>query len=402
MIFDLVLKYGTVIDPSQDLHAVRDVAVHQGKIAEIAPSIPTSQAQKSIDISGQLLTPGIIDLHTHVAEHFMPIAVNAEEAGVKSGVTTVCDAGSVGYAAYSAFKHHIVLNAQTDIFCFLHLSPTGQMISPEICWENLDTQRLLELLVVEKQIIKGIKIRANGHLVANPDLTILKVAKEICNQAHLPLMIHIGLNFEENVSHQTLLDFNRRMLPCLEPGDILTHTFTSRPGGVIFTETGVLSELHDAMERGIVLDVAPAKSNFSFKIAKIGLDAGIIPTVLSTDITSTNYQGPALYSLPVVMSKFLALGLDLDDVIAKTTTAPAKILNEPQRGGISRGNPADITIFELLEGSFLFSDGLAGNTLVGKELLEPRMTIKAGKIIPAQSRFRNHIPGEEVTLTKGA
>jgi len=402
MTFDLVLKHGTVIDPSQNLHAVCDVAIHQGKIAEIAPAISTSQAKKSVDINGQLLTPGIIDLHTHVAEHFMPIAVNAEEAGVNSGVTTVCDAGSIGYAAYNAFKHHIVRNAQTDIFCFLHLSPTGQMISPEICWENLDFNRLLDLLAAENQIIKGIKIRANGQLIANPDLTILKIAKEICAQANLPLMIHIGLNFEENVSNDTLLDFNRRMLPYLEPGDILTHTFTSRPGGVILTDTGVLPELYDAIERGIVLDVAPAKSHFSFQITKIGLDAGIIPTVLSTDITNTNYQGPALFSLPVVMSKFLALGLDLDDVIAKTTAVPAEILNEPQRGNLSRGNPADITIFELLEGSFLFSDGIAGNKMVGNQLLEPRMTLKAGKIIPAQSRFRNHIPGEEVTLTKGA
>lgn len=232
MTFDLVLKHGTVIDPSHNLDAIRDVAIYQGKIAEIAPSIPATQAQKSVDI--------------------------------------------------------------------------------------------------------------------------------------------------------------------------LTHTYTSRPGGVIFTDTGVLPELHDAMERGIILNVAPAKSHFSFQLAKIGLDAGITPTVLSTDITNTNYQGPALFSLPVVMSKFLALGLKLEDVIAKTTVIPARILNEPQRGKLSLGNPADITILELLEGSFLFSDGMAGNTLVGSQLLEPRMTIKAGKIIPAQSRFRNYIPGEEVTLTKGA
>jgi dihydroorotase len=402
MKFDLVLKNGTVIDPSQSLHALCDLAIHQGAIAEIGSSIPSSQAQETVDVKGHLLTPGLIDIHTHVAEHFMPIAANVEEAGVKSGVTTVCDAGSIGYAAYDAFKHHVILNAETDVFCFLHLSPTGQMISPEICWENLDAQRVLNLLAAEAQFIKGIKIRANGQLVANPDLTILKLAKEICAQADLPLMIHIGLNFEENVSPETLLNFNRRMLPFLDAGDILTHTYTSRPGGVIFTDQGGLPELHAAMERGMVLDVAPAKSHFSFELAEIGLEAGILPTVLSTDITKTNYQGPALFSLAVVMSKFLAVGLELEDVLAKTTQVPAQILNEPQRGSLSLGNPADITVFELLEGDFLFSDGIAGNTRVGDQLLEPRMAIKAGRIIPAKSRFRNHILGEEVSLTKGA
>ena len=142
-------------------------------------------------------------------------------------------------------------------------------------------------------------------------------------------MIHIGLNFEEDVSPQTLWEFNKRMLPSLRPGDILTHSFTSRPGGVVFKDREVMPELRDAIERGVVIDVAPAKSHFSFELAKIALDAGIVPTVLSTDITNTNYQGPALFSLPVVMSKFLALGLDLDEVIAKTTTVPAKILHEP-------------------------------------------------------------------------
>ena len=402
IVFDLLLKDGTVIDPSQNLHALCDVVIHQGKIAGIAPTIPSSRAERVIDLGGHLLTPGLIDLHTHVAEHFMPIAANAEEAGVNSGVTTVCDAGSVGYAAYNAFKHHIVSRAETDVFCFLHLSPTGQMISPEICWESLDTQRLLDLLAVEKQTIKGIKIRANGQLVANPNLTMLRVAREICAQAGLPLMIHIGLNFEEKVAGQTLSDFNRRMLPLLEPGDILTHTYTSRPGGVISADTGVLPELREAMERGVILDAAPAKSHFSFPLARIGLDAGILPTVLSTDITRTNYQGPALFSLPVVMSKFLALGLGLEDVVARTTIVPAQILKEPQRGSLLPGNPADLTIFERLDGNFLFSDGIAGNTLVVSQLLEPRMAIKDGQIFPAQSRFRNHVPGEEVTLTKGA
>ena len=216
-------------------------------------------------------------------------------------------------------------------------------------------------------------------------------------------MIHIGLNFEESVSEKTLTEFNRRMLSVLEPGDILTHTYTSRPGGVISLDKGVMPELKAAMARGVVIDIAPAKSHFSFPLARIGLDEGVVPDVLSTDITNTNYRGPALFSLPVVMSKFLALGLSLNEVISKVTIAPAKILKEThRRGSVTVGYPADITLFEILEGEFVFSDGIAANSLVGERLLEPRMTIKGGEVIPSQSRFRDHVPGKSVTLTKGA
>jgi dihydroorotase len=139
------------------------------------------------------------------------------------------------------------------------------MISPEICWESLDTERLLALISRETEIIKGIKIRANGRIVASPDSKILKTAKEICTKTGVPLMIHIGQNFEETISEQTLTAFNRQMLPLLEPGDILTHTYSSRPGGVIFKDAGVMPELKDAKERGVVMDVGMAKSHFNME-----------------------------------------------------------------------------------------------------------------------------------------
>ena len=403
MAFDLVLKQGLVVDPSQDLHDIRDIGIQNGTIAAVKTGIDSSEADKEIDASGKVVTPGLIDLHTHVAEHFMPIALSPDEAGVHSGVTAVNDCGSVGYAAYNAFKHFIVKKAKTDVFCFLHLSPTGQMISPEICWESLDTERLLALVSQEAEIIKGIKIRANGQMVASPDLKILKTAKEISSKAGVPLMIHIGQNFEETISEETLTEFNRQMLPLLEPGDILTHTFSSRPGSVIFKDAGVMPELKDAKNRGVVLDVGMAKSHFNFDLARLGLDAGMVPDTLSTDITNDNYKGPALFSLTVVMSKFLALGMSLDDVVAKTTIAPARILKENhRRGSLSVGYPADITILELCEGDFLFCDGIPENTLGADRLLEPRATIKNGEVFKAHSRFRNHVPGEPIPLIKGA
>ncbi len=267
----------------------------------------------------------------------------------------------------------------------------------------MDPQRLVKLIESDRGIIKGIKIRANGQMVTNPDLTVLKTAKQIGTQTGLPIMIHIGLNFEEKVPEEVFESFNHKMLSILDEGDILTHTYTQRPGGVIRHDGSFIPELKAAMERGVVLDVAPAKSHMSFDLVKIGMKQGIMPTTLSTDITNTNFQGPALFSLPVVMSKFLSLGLSLNDVIEKTTIIPARILREEHRiGSLKIGNSANITIFDLIDGDFLFSDGLAGNTLQGHQLLEPKFTLKDGEIISAQSRFRNHIPGETIALTKGA
>jgi dihydroorotase len=403
MTCELLIKGGEVIDPKQKIHGIRDIAINGGKIADISKDISITEAEKVIDATNKIITPGLIDIHTHVAEAIMPIAVTPDEAGVHSGVTTVCDAGSTGYATFNAFKKLIIPHAQTDILSFLHLSPTGQAIYPEMCWQDVSTDRMLNLIEENKKIIKGIKIRAGASLIKNYGISIVKTAKKIAIEANIPLMVHIGLGFEEKLPKTVLNEFNVELLNLLEKGDILTHTFTQREGGVIKSGGSFLPELTDAMRREVVIDVAPAQSHFSFKLAKKGMERGVIPTTLSTDITITNYRGPVLFSLPVLMSKFLALGLSLQQVIEKTTIAPAIVLNEEERrGSLEVDRPADITILELTEGDFLFSDGIAGNTLDANLLLVPKLTLKGGVEIPTKPRFRNYTPGDSLTLTKGA
>lgn len=403
MLYELLIKGGEMIDPKHGIHEIRDIAINQGKIAAIAKDIALSEAKKVIDAKNKIVTPGLIDLHTHVAEAIMPLAVTPDEAGVYSGVTTVCDAGSTGYATFNGFKKLIIPHAQTDIICFLHLSPTGQAIYPEICWHDINPKRIFTLIQENKEVIKGIKIRAGAHLIKNYGISIIKTAKKITNESNIPLGIHIGLGFEDNLPKHTLDDFNADMLNLLDKGDILFHTYTQRDGGVIKPDGLILGELKDAMKRGVVIDVSPAQSHFSFKLAKIGLDQGVIPTTISTDITITNYKGPVLFSLPVVMSKFLALGLTLNQVIEKTTIKPAIVLNEEKhRGSLEVSRPADISILELKKGNFIFSDGKAGNTLNGTQLIVPKLTIKRGLEIETKPRFRNFNPSDELTLTKGA
>jgi dihydroorotase len=403
MAYELLIKGGEVIDPKQEIHGIRDIAINHGKIVAISKDISSNDAKKVIDARNKIITPGLIDIHTHVAEAIMPIAVTPDEAGVYSGVTTVCDAGSTGYATFNGFKDLIIPHADTEILCFLHLSPTGQSIYPELCWHDVNPDRMLKLIEENNELIKGIKIRAGASLIKNYGISIIKTAKKIATDAYIPLGVHIGLSFEDKLPRTTLNDFNADMLNLLEDGDILFHTFTQRDGGVINPDGSILPELKDAMKRGVVIDVSPAQSHFSFKLAKIGMDQGVIPTTLSTDITITNYKGPILFSLPVIMSKFLALGLTLHQVIEKTTITPANVLNEEERrGSLEVGRPADVSILELTEGNFLFSDGKAGNTLEGKQLLTPKLTLKRGVEIEARPRFKNYIPGETLTLTEGA
>ena len=247
--YDLVLAGATVIDPAAGRHEIADIGLRGGRIAAIARELPASAARERVDLRGHIVTPGLIDLHTHVAEAIMPIALPPDEAGVRSGVTTVCDAGSVGYATWGAFEKLIVPRAKTDVFCFLHLCPTGQAVSPEIAWESLDLGRVRDLVGRQRAIIKGLKLRANGPKVAEPKLALLRTATELGAELSLPLMVHVGLNSEESVEAAALAAFTRGMLDLLRPGDILTHAYTQRTGGLFDARNEPAPGLREAVER---------------------------------------------------------------------------------------------------------------------------------------------------------
>lgn len=402
MTYETLVKGGKVIDPAQGIHGLRDIGIDHGIIVAFAPDIPQGKAKKVIDAKGLIVAPGLIDIHTHVAEAIMPLAVAPDKAGVLSGVTTVCDAGSTGYANFNGFRKLIIPRVQTDVLCFLNLSPAGQAVMPEICWHNINPEEMLRIIEDNRGIVKGIKVRAGAGVVENLGLELVKAAKRVGAEAGLPIAVHIGIGLEETISDDKLAEFTPRMLALLEKGDILVHTFTNRKGGVIKPHGDVLAEIREAMKGGVVLDVATGSTHFSFEVARKGMEQGIFPTTLSTDITITNVDGPVVFSLPVIMSKFLALGLSLDQVLEKTTINPARVLGEEHRRGSLRvGMPADISLLELTEGDFLFFDGKAGNILRGKLLLVPKLTIKSGVEIVTQPRFRNYVPGEPLSFPKG-
>jgi len=384
---EILLKGGLVIDPSQGIHKKGSVAIQDGKIAAVGED--PSEAEKVFDMEGKIITPGLIDIHCHPAAGFSWLGVPPDEIGLNSGVTLVCDGGTSGAANFEALRLFIVERAKTDIFCFLNLSSTGIIKIPEIwCEQNIDVESSKQVIEANPDIIKGVKIRAVQSVADGLGIRGIELAKKLAKDVNLPLMMHIG-ETRSRVPGDKMDDFSRAAVSLLEKCDILCHYLTWEPGGMILKDGTVYPELEAARKRGVVLDSCHGLNHFSFTVARHAIAKGLVPTVISTDMASMVL--PAAQSLAVVMSKFIHMGLSLDQVIEMTTINPAKALGEEKkRGSLKPGMSADITVMELTKGDYTFCDGTGGEIIPGEELLEPRMVFKAGQWMPAYSRY--HIP----------
>ncbi len=379
--YNLLIKGGRVIDPARNIDDKLDVAISGDKIATVAKDISPAESQQVVDARDKIVTPGLIDLHCHVYEGVLRIGIDPDVAGVKQGVTTVVDAGSAGQANFGGFPKYVIPSARTTIFCFLHLDSQGLLSargigrSPEMReWGDINAGAIAATIKSNRDVIKGIKLRMVGDLITNAGLEVVKMAKKF----GLPIMVHIG-----DPQGQIPLTFTQEFLPLMEPGDILSHVFTSHRGGILRPDGTVLPELKEAMERGVVLDIAQGTFNLSFAVARKSMAQGILPTTLSTDLSTLSLTGP-VYGMTVVMSKFMALGLELKQIIEMSTINPARALSVEDRwGSLKPGTDADISILELLSGTWKLEDSV-GKTITATKLIAPSMTIKSGQLIPAQ------------------
>ena len=386
---DILLKGGLVIDPSQGMHKKGSVAIQDGKIVAAGEGISEAEAERVFNMEGKIVVPGLIDIHCHPAAGFSWLGAPADEIGLNSGVTLLCDGGTSGAANFEALRLFIVEPAKTDIFCFLNLANTGLATLPEIwCEQNIDIESSKEVIEANLDIMKGVKIRAVQSVADGLGIRGIELAKALAKDVNLPLMMHIG-ETRGRIPGDTMDDFSRAAVSLLEEGDILSHYLTWEPGGMILKDGTVYPELEAARKRGVVLDSCHGLNHFSFPIIRHALAKGLIPTVISTDMASMVL--PAAQSLAVVMSKFITMGLSLDQVIEMTTINPAKALSEEnKRGSLKPGMSADITVMELTKGDYTFCDGTGGEIIHGEALLEPRMVFKAGEHMPAYSRY--HVP----------
>ena len=368
--YDLLIRRGRVLDPSQGFDAVADVAFERGRVARLAPGIAPDRAHAVYDAQGLLVVPGLIDLHVHVHWGVSHYGIDADLGCLAQGATTVVDAGSAGGYAYPSLKRYVIEGSRARVRAFLNISYLG-MIGDEV--GELEDRRFinrdLALRVGEDATVMGIKARMDrvGPLLATEPLErTLEVARALGK----PVMIHIGSAERMRVPLEAILER-------LQAGDIVTHTYHGKDGGILDEEGKVRPGVWAARERGVLFDVGHGMGSFAFEVARRALDQGFVPDVISSDLHTYSLPGPAL-DLPTTLAKFLHLGMSLPEVVTRATVIPARILGmQGQIGTLAEGAEGDATLLRLEEGSFPLVDTL-GITEMGRWMLRVAGVIREG------------------------
>src|SRR5882762_2943980 len=378
--FDLVIKGGDVLDPSQSLRGKRDIGIRWGVIEAIENEIPAARISKSIDASGKLVTPGLIDLHCHVYPYGSAIGIPADELVQHQCTTTVVSAGDAGVNNLAALRRYIVAQSRARIYAFVHIANNGLSAFPVAELYNIDNAQVeacAMALAENPDFLIGVKVRMSENVIFKHGLEPLKRAIQACEMCGWPakMMVHIG-----GVETAGLMS---KILDLLRPGDVLTHSYSGAPniGGAftnIVQDGKLLPAALAAKQRGVIFDVGHGGGSFDFSIADVAIPAGCAPDTISSDIHVFSGNTPGMPYLPWVMSKFLAIGYSLEQVVTMATTAPAKIINRaPKIGTLQIGAPGDVAIMELVEGQVTFLD-TRNNKREGKLLLKPVQTVING------------------------
>jgi dihydroorotase len=378
--FDLVIKGGDVLDPSQSLRGKRDIGIRWGVVEAIEPEIPAARALKTIDAAGKLVTPGLIDLHCHVYPYGSAIGIPADELVPYQCTTTVVSAGDAGVNNLAALRRYIVAQTRTRMYAFLHIANNGLSAFPVAELYNIDNAQVeacAMALAENPDFLIGVKVRMSENVIFKHGIEPLKRAIQACEMCGWParMMVHIG-GVETTELMSSILDI-------LRPGDVLTHAYSGAPNmeGVftnIVKDGKLLPAALAAKQRGVIFDVGHGGASFDFTVAEVAIPAGCTPDTISSDMHVFSGKTPGMPLLPNVMSKFMAMGYSLDEVVTMTTTAPARIINRaPGIGTLQIGAPADVAIMELVEGPVSFVD-TRNNRRDGKAYLKPVQTVING------------------------
>ncbi len=384
---DLIIKNGRLLDPSQDLDAVMDISVADGEIAEIAADIDSSNAERVIDATGLVVTPGLIDIHTHVAAGIRradaeDMMGDVDTAGVYSGVTTVLDAGSTGAFNIGGFANFIAPNAFTRTLALLNVGTMGVARAPEIRdAEDIDIEAGIGALTARPDVIVGIKARMVSPGIKTLGIELPKMAKQIADGADTGafLMVHVGDIMGQDPLAAELAP--HLLTDVLTAGDVVTHSLSFQVGALL-NNGKLLDEAKVARDRGVIFDVGVGRANFSFESAKQVLDQGLVPDTVSSDFTQAGRHAGPVHSLVECMSKMMALGLSLGEVVAMASSKPAEVLGiDDETGKLAVGYDADITILETIGGDFIFRDTVGGSH-TGSMALKPVSAVRAGAVMP--------------------
>lgn len=391
--YDVLLKGGVVVDPSQGIHRKMDVALAQGRVAAVRDEV-RGGAREIIDVSDKLVLPGLIDFHTHVYWGGGSLGVDPDDLAVSSGATTLVDAGSAGAGNFLGLHRLILGSMRCRILAFLNVgfggifgimggsSPAMGLTSvSELCdLRLLNVGQAVETARQYPEEIVGIKIRAGIMPLPTPET--IYAARKAAEEIGKPLMVHFA-------APPPTID---RILPVLRAGDVLTHSFRGSPNSLLNAAGKLLPELREARARGVLLDIGHGNGSFSFDAAVKLLDQGVLPDIISSDAHAFSIHGPA-FDLPTTMSKMLHLGMDLDEVIRAVTEKPAEALGRSgELGHLEEGKATDVSVMELVTGAFPFVDS-SNKTLVGKRRFTPFLTVTRGQVVRRSSAPLSDSPG---------
>jgi dihydroorotase len=372
---DLLLKNGHVVDPANNINAILDVAIVNGKITKVAPGIPAERAKKVIDASGLYVCPGLIDIHTHVFVGSKPdkfadgiLSLSPDDFTFKAGITTVVDAGTSGWRNFPTFKDQVIDRSKTRILAFLNIAGSGLSGKPtQEDLGDMDPDKASEVISQYPDILVGVKI---GHYEGK-EWTPFDYALKASTKSNVPLLV------ECHLPQYSLADQLNRM----RPGDIITHSFekVSERMSVIDDQGKVRPFVKDAQKKGVLFDVGHGGAGFWFSEAIPALQQGLLPNSFGTDLHRFSMNA-GMKDMLNVMSKYLAMGMTKEDIIVRATWYPAKSIKREDLGKLSEGSVADVAVLSLREGKYGFIDA-GGNRIEGHQKFEAELTIRDGKIV---------------------
>jgi len=375
MRFDLLVKGGHVVDPANNYHGQLDVAIRAGRVAAVDAAIPVNAAFEVIDATGQYVTPGLVDLHTHVYREVTFWGIDADATAWRTGVSTWLDAGSSGAFTLPGFHEFVVKSANVRIFALLNISSIGLVAETyELSiLAYCDVDLCIKLASRYPELVRGIKVRIDRATVGENGLEPLWRARRAADECELPLMVHIGYGPPKIED----------VLELMRPGDILTHCSTGLTMRIVDGSGQVLEAAKRARDAGIIMDVGHGSGSLSFETAEALFEADFKPDVISSDIHQLSIHGP-MFDLPTCLSKFLYLGMSFGEAIKAASSRPAEILGlTSELGSLKPGSYADLALFTIEHGRFPLYD-VHLNLREGTEMVRNTLTLVNGRPLPAK------------------
>lgn len=376
MVYDLVIKGGDLFIPTQKRFEKADIGIKDGRILRIHSSLDSDEAGNVVDASGMIVSPGLIDFHVHCFFLVHKISIDPDVLAPRAGTTTMVDAGSAGALNFDAFREFVINKSNVNILAFLNISLLGQCFEAQIpgvpVIHEYDDLRLVHIgqtikcIEENRDFLIGVKVRAYHGLT---NLTPIYSAIEAAEQTDVPLMIHTA----------SPPPSTRQYMNLLRPGDIVTHLYHPEPRSIIDGKGRIRPEYLEARERGVLMETGFARWHTDFEVMTRAVQQGFWPDIISTDVTATNVED-LVYDVLFTASKFLAVGMPIEEVLAAMTIMPARAMGRPQLAELKEGSIADLTVIERVKEDTTFLD-YYGHSLKGKERIVCRWLIRKGELI---------------------